>query len=303
MVKLTSPTIEIKSLTKRYKGTKRDALHNLDLKVYAGEVYGFLGPNGAGKSTTIRLMMNFIMPTSGTITILGKSVTKESPEIHGDIGYLSGDFVAYPKVTGQQFLDYMAILSPHKSALLVKNLAKRLEIDLKKPVDSLSKGNRQKLGLMQAFMSDPKVLILDEPTSGLDPLKQEVFYEMVKEASQRGCCVFVSSHNLSEVQKMCNRVGIIRDGALVHESTIADLAFEASQTFEVHFKNTPPIAKLKKLTQLKTLSNNGNLVTIHVHGDLGPLLKILSESDVARIESGGINLEDEFMRFYQKGDQ
>lgn len=295
-----SVVIETKSLTKRYKGTKKDALHDLSISVSSGEVYGFLGPNGAGKSTAIRLLMNFIMPSSGDMTILGKSVVKNSPEIHAGVGYLSGDFVAYPKMTGQQFIDYMSVLSPPKSKKHISQLASELDINLNKAIGSLSKGNRQKIGIIQAFMSDPKVLILDEPTSGLDPLKQEVFYDLVKDARSRGTCVFVSSHNLSEVQKMCDRVGIIRDGVLVHESKISDLEFEASQTFEVQFKGAAPTAKLKKLRHQKSLNINGNIANIHIHGDLSPLLKVLSESDIVRIETGGLNLEDEFMRFYEK---
>ena len=300
MTNASNPVIEVKALTKRYRGTQHDALHELNISVTAGEVYGFLGPNGAGKSTAIRLLMNFIMPTSGDMTILGQSVVKQSPDIHAEVGYLSGDFVAYPKMTGQEFLDYMSVLSPPKSQKYLRQLASQLDIDLRKVIGSLSKGNRQKIGIIQAFMSDPKVLILDEPTSGLDPLKQEVFYDLVKDSSNRGACVFVSSHNLGEVQKMCNRVGIIRDGILVHESKISDLEFEASQNFEIRFKNKPPASQLRKLKELKSLKISGNTATLHMHGDLGPLLKVLSESDVSRIETGELNLEDEFMRFYEK---
>lgn len=293
--------IETQNLSKKYDKSERFALSKLNLQIGYGEAYGFLGPNGAGKSTAIRLLMNFIIPSSGTATILGKSVDGKHSQIRGSIGYLSGDFVAYPSMTGEQFINYLSAITPPKDNKIVKDLAKLFELNLAVPIRALSKGNRQKLGLIQAFMSEPQIIIMDEPTSGLDPLKQEIFYDLVKTAKNRGDCVFVSSHNLSEVQKMCDRVGIIREGKLVHQAKISNIALEASQTIELHFSNKPPVNQIKKLAGVHRLQQSENILTIHYHGDLKPLFVILANNTVTKIVTHEVDLEDEFMRFYEKG--
>lgn len=299
---MTVPAIETNKLSKRYGRGDKYALKDLSIKVMPGEVYGFLGPNGAGKSTAIRLLMNFIQPTDGSATILGQDIVQDSVNIKRSVGYLSSDAGMYKKMTGQQYLDYMSELQPASSAKYRKELVKRLSADPNKKLGELSRGNRQKIGIIQAFMHQPQILILDEPTSGLDPLMQEEFYGLVKEARQRGASVFASSHILSEVQKMCDRVGIIRDGKLVGEREIAEMAAEAAQTFDITFAGKPPLAKLKKLRGVRNVGQEDNRLTLHFHGKLAPLLAELSTYDVTAIDTRQLDLEEVFLGFYQEGE-
>lgn len=289
----------IKGLSKKYRKSSKYALDSLSLEVKPGEVYGFLGPNGAGKSTTIRTLMNFIQPTSGQATILGYDIVRHTRQIKKHVGYLSGDFSVYPKMNGEQYLKYLAELQPLKRPGYEKELIKRLKAEPQKPLGQLSRGNRQKFGLIQAMMHEPEVLILDEPTSGFDPLVQEEFYKLIEEAKQRGVVVFVSSHILSEVQNICDRVGIIREGKLIVERSIAEMASEAAQTFDITFAENVPLAELKKIPGLKVVSHNKNHVTIHIHGHLAPLFKLLSISDVMGIDTRSLDLEEVFLRFYE----
>lgn len=295
-------TIEISRLTKRYPGAKRDALSRVSLKVRKGEVYGFLGPNGAGKSTTIRTLLNFLQPTSGSAKILGMDIVSDSVRIRRHIGYLSGDMAIYPKMTGKQFLKYMSEIQPLKNKKIISKLAKDLKADLNKKMGDLSRGNRQKIGLIQAFMHEPEIFILDEPTSGLDPLMQEVFYSMLDQVKSRGASIFMSSHILTEVQKTCDRIGFIRDGVLVSERSISEMETEAAQTFEITFNSKPPIAEIKKIKGVKKVTQvRDGVVKLHMHGDLSGLFRVLAKHSVKRVDSGELNLEDEFMSFYESG--
>lgn len=287
-------------LSKRYRGTNAYALNGLTLEVKPGEVYGFLGPNGAGKSTTIRTLMNFIQPTSGSASILGHDIVKDAVRIKRYIGYLAGDGSVYSKMTGEQFLDYMGELQPPATNTYRHELTKRLQATLDKPLGSLSRGNRQKISIIQAFMHQPKLLILDEPSSGLDPLMQEVFYELINEAKARGAAIFMSSHILGEVQKICDRVGIIRDGELVAERNIAEMAKEAAQTFDIIFKDPAPLSKLRKLTSVQAVVENTTYsVTLHVRGELSPLFALLAQHAVTGIDTRALDLEEAFMHYYQ----
>jgi ABC-2 type transport system ATP-binding protein len=292
--------IVCRGLSKRYRGSDVFALRHLDLEVKAGEVYGFLGPNGAGKSTTIRTLLNFIQPTEGSATILGQDIVKDSVAVKCSVGYMSGELSMYPKMTGRQFLDYMSELQPAVSQAYRQELVKRFKVEVNKPLGDLSRGNRQKVGIVQAFMHQPAVLILDEPTSGLDPLMQEVFYELLEETKQRGAAVFSSSHILGEVQKMCDRVGIIREGKLIAERKIADMATEAAQTFDIVFKDEPPLTALKRIKGLQTASHHGNTVTIHFHGELSPLFAELAKYQILKLDSRTLDLEEVFLRFYKE---
>ncbi len=301
MIEAMDHVIECRRLSKKYHGAGSFALHNLSLHVDAGEVYGFLGPNGAGKSTTIRTLMNFIQPTSGSASILGLDVAKEAMGIKREIGYLAGDGAVYPKMTGSQYLEYLGELQPPAKAYR-QELAKRLQASLHKPLGSLSRGNRQKVSIIQAFMHQPKVLILDEPSSGLDPLMQEVFYELIGEAKARGAAVFMSSHILGEVQKVCSRVGIIRDGRLIAERTIADMAKEAAQTFDLMFKENAPLDALRQLASVqKLVVNDPRSVTLHVSGELSPLFSLLAKHTVTKIDTRALDLEEAFLHYYQQG--
>jgi ABC-2 type transport system ATP-binding protein len=295
-----SRLIVLSNLSKRYASTDKLALNQVSLHVDAGEVYGFLGPNGAGKSTAIRTLLNFIQPTSGSATILKKDIVKYSVEIKKSVGYLSGDFAIYPKMTGHQYLKYMGQLQPPTSKKYVDELIKRLKAEPEKKLGELSRGNRQKFGIIQAFMHQPKIIILDEPTSGLDPLMQEEFYKLVAESKKRGAAIFMISHILSEVQRTCDRVGIIRDGKLIEERVIADMAREASQTFDITFSGKVPLVELKKIKGAKVTDFVDSTLTIHMHGKLAPLFSVLAKSDVTKIDARNLDLEDMFLGFYSE---
>lgn len=298
----SEPSIVISGLSKRYPGNQQLSLNNLTLNVNPGEVYGFLGPNGAGKSTTIRLLMNYLQPTSGTARILGKDIVAESVGIKKDVGYLSGDFDVYPKMTGDQYLSYLNEFQNDESKKYAKEIAKRLQSVTNKRLGELSRGQRQKVGIIQAFMHKPEILILDEPTSGLDPLMQEVFYDLVREAKLRGSAIFMSSHIMSEVQKICDRVGIIREGKLIGERSIKELVYEAAQTFDVTFRDAAPIVELKTIPGLQLQDHKGNRVTFHMHGDLQHLFRVLAKHPVDGIDTQTLDLEEMFMHYYQNGD-
>lgn len=291
--------IDCQNLSKRYRGTHTDALSKLTLQIKPGEVYGFLGPNGAGKSTTIRTLLNFIQPSGGSATICGLDSVKNSVQVKRHVGYLAGEIALYDKMTGKEFLDYMIALQPLKRKHYVGELIKRFAADPSKPLGTLSKGNRQKFGLIQAVMHEPDVLILDEPTSGLDPLMQEEFFKLIRESKQRGAAVFVSSHNFAEVQRMCDRIGFIRDGKLVVEQTLSDLANKAAHTFTLTFADAAPLSELKKLPKTRVNAHDEHHVTVSVEGELTPLFRVLGVHHVTRLEQQTINLEEEFMSFYK----
>lgn len=298
-IQMAEKQITLNRLSKRYRGAKDYSLRDVSLEVAAGEVYGFLGANGAGKSTTIRTLLNFIQPTSGSATIMGYDIVQGSVKVKRHVGYLSGEIALYDKMTGGQFLSYMAALQPVKTKGYVQDLVKRFQADTVKPLGELSKGNRQKFGLLQAVMHEPDVLILDEPTSGLDPLMQEEFFHLIREFKQRGASVFVSSHNFAEVERMCDRIGFIRDGKLVSEQTLADLANKASHTFTLTFANSAPLAELQKLPHTHINAHDEHHLTISLEGELQPLFAVLAHHHVSRLEQQEVNLEEQFMQFYQ----
>ncbi|HSX17503.1 MAG TPA: ABC transporter ATP-binding protein [Patescibacteria group bacterium] len=295
-----SPTaaIALNNLSKQYSGTKDYALRNVSLQVMSGEVYGFLGSNGAGKSTTIRCLLNFIQPTTGSASVLGQDIVTDSVKVKSHIGYLPGDVSLYRGITGQQFLAYMASLQPLKRPGYLKVLTRTFRAELNKPLEQLSKGNRQKIGIIQAFMHEPEVLILDEPTSGLDPLMQEEFFKLVRECKARGATVFLSSHDFAEVQRMCDRVGFLRDGKLVSEQTIADLVQKAAHTYDITFAGEPPIAELKRIKNAVVEPHNEHHARVSLEGELTPLFRVLARYHVLRMDQQEVDLQDQFLRFY-----
>jgi ABC-2 type transport system ATP-binding protein len=292
-----SASILTQELTKFYGKEKTPALHKLNLQVRSGEIYGYLGSNGAGKSTTIRLLLNFLQPSSGTIKILDYDGAKDAVAVKKHVGYLSGDVALYQKATGRQFLDYMSSLQP--ATAYRKELEKRFEADLHKPINTLSKGNRQKLGIIQAFMHEPAVLILDEPSSGLDPLMQEAFYQTLKEAKQRGGAVLMSSHNLDEAQRVCDRIGIIKKGVLIHEQAISGDTQLTSPVFQVTFGDHHELELCLRSAHLKHVGTINSLTASFQPKDsIKAALKEFSQYDIHSFETQTLNLEDEFLDFY-----
>lgn len=291
--------IVLEKLSKKYSKSEVFALKDVSLHVNEGEVYGFLGPNGAGKSTAIKTLLNFIQPTNGSASIMGLDIVNDSVEIKKHIGYLSGDFAAYPKMTGAQFIEYMGELQPPVSKKYVNELIKRFKAEPSKKLAALSRGNLQKFGIIQAFMHQPNVIILDEPTSGLDPLMQQEFYNLVNESKARGAAVFLSSHILSEVQKTCDRIGIIREGKLVEERKISEMSLEASQTFDITFKGKVPVNELKKIKGARVSEQTTDGVTIHMHGKLSDLFAVLAKNDVTKIDARNLDLDELFLGLYE----
>lgn len=293
--------IHIQHVTKRYAGSKVDALSDVSLSVAPGQVYGFLGSNGAGKSTMIRAIMNFIAPTSGSIKIMGAD-SKKPATAHKSIGYVAGD-VALPKnVTGRQLLGYMADLQGGIDKKYMRLLADKLSAQLDKKIGELSKGNRQKIGLLQAFMHQPQVLVLDEPTSGLDPLMQEVFYEMIADAKQRGAAVLLSSHNFAEVERVCDRVAIIRGGKLVADTSVAALRKARKPTWLVTVKDAAAAKQLAGSQALKIVGHTGATIMVQPAHSISAALTAIGKVDVAAFAQQDDELENEFMAFYKGGN-
>ncbi len=295
--------IQTTNLSKTYKGSREPALDGLTLEVAEGEVYGFLGANGAGKSTTIRTLLNFLQPTSGSATIAGLDIVKDSVEIKQHVGYLAGDVVLYPKVTGAQLFEYLAKLQGGIDITYLASLVERFEAQIYKPIGTLSKGNRQKIGLIQALMHQPKTLILDEPTSGLDPLMQERFYEIIRDAKEEGTAIFFSSHSLPEVQHVCDRVGIIREGKLLREASVADLIKDVHPIFVVVFKKPVSASTLDAQKALEVVSLHGTSARLKTTGTIAGALKALATYDIASLTIENDQLEDQFMSYYGEEEE
>lgn len=292
-------SIIARELTKRYGNDPAVALDKLSFEIKPGEVYGYLGSNGAGKSTTIRLLMNYIQPTDGSATIAGLDVVADSVEVKKHVGYLAGDVALYPKTTGHDLLNYLGSLQGGVDTDYRRKLEKRFEAETHKPIGELSKGNRQKIGILQALMHRPDVLILDEPTSGLDPLMQEAFYDSIREARDRGAAVLMSSHNLAEAQRVCDRIGIIKHGKLVREQTMSADTELGKPVFRVTLADPKQLAQLKKSAHLSFLSQEGsNTALLQASGTIASALKDLSQFEIRDLLTQQISLEDEFLEFY-----
>lgn len=295
--------LSLDQLTKQYSGSKVPAVDGVSLSINAGEVYGFLGSNGAGKSTTIRLILDFIRPTSGTITVFGDDTTRARASVRRDISYLAGDVALPKRVTGRQLLHYLGKLQGDFDELYLDTLEKRFQAQLDKKIGTLSKGNRQKIGLIQAFMHQPSLIVLDEPTSGLDPLMQEQFYTTINEARERGAAVFLSSHSFSEVERICDRIGIIRQGKLVHQGTIDSMRSAQLPTWMIVVARDADVTALKKSKDIVVQSVTEKTLTIKPSRDIPSALGALSKVKVLSLNISQDNLETEFMSFYDEGDK
>ncbi len=291
------PAIRTEKLTKHYG--KVEALVDLDLEIPRGEIFGFLGPNGAGKTTTIRTMLDEIRPTRGSAAILGMDTHDRSVEIRRHIGYVPGDLAMYPDLTGRDTLTYFANLRGGVDQAYVDTLAERLDADLSKKVGDLSSGNRQKVGLIQAFMNRPEVLIMDEPSSGLDPLVQREFQTMMREVAAEGCTVFLSSHTLSEVQRVAARVGIIRHGHLVAVESVAALRSKAMRRVELELDSTAEAAVFEAVPGASDVAVGNHHVSMSFEGDMGALIRAASDRyGILDISTQEADLEEIFLTYY-----
>ncbi len=287
-------------LTKSY-GKNRGVV-DLDLEIAAGEVFGFLGPNGAGKTTTIRVLLDLIRPTSGRATVLGLDSRRQSLAVRRRVGFLPGELSLYGHLTGEETLRYFANLRGGVDRQYVHGLVETLDFDLTKKVSDLSTGNKRKLGLIQAFMHRPELLILDEPTVGLDPLVQHEFHHFIEEARDRGQTVFLSSHVLPEVQRVCDRVGFIREGELVAVEDVSALTGRAVRELDVVFAQPVSPDVFANVPGVTAVSANGGGLHLTVTGPLDAAVKKLAEFEVVNLTSREPDLEDVFFHFYGEGD-
>ena len=290
--------IETFGLTKRYGCVT--AVADLSLRVEPGQVFGFLGPNGAGKSTTIRLLMALQQPTRGRATLLGLKADADSVEVRRRVGYLPGDLELFPRLTGRQHIGWFARARGGVDASLVTRLIERFQVVADRPVRELSKGNRQKIGLVLAFMHQPELLVLDEPTSGLDPLMQHEFESLLREITGQGRTVFLSSHELDEVQRIADRVGIIKEGSLVAEDTVDGLRRAAPQRMEVRFRRPVAPAILRAVTGVTVTGSDGARMTLDVTGEIAPVLKVIADHDPVDLISRPADLDELFLGFYRQ---
>jgi ABC-2 type transport system ATP-binding protein len=293
--------IVVDNLVKTYGEVR--AVRGISFTVQEGEIFGFLGPNGAGKTTTIRCMIDLIRPTSGSVTVLGQNARQQPETMLGRIGYLPGDVRLSGTMSGSDFLRYQARLQGGQPTLL-SALVERFEIELKRPIKSYSKGMRQKLAIAQTFMCAPELVIMDEPTSGLDPLVQQTFNAFLLEQAAAGRTIFMSSHIMSDVEKICGRVAVIRDGELAAVETVESLREKAEQVVQIEFVDSQPLERVQALpgiisAEYSGVRGGGHRYTLRMSGSMDGLIKALGQYDVTRISATEAPLEDVFMQFYQ----
>jgi ABC-2 type transport system ATP-binding protein len=286
--------IEVKNLTQIYKSGK--GVFDLDFKINEGEVFGYLGPNGAGKTTTIRNILGFANATEGGVTILGKEVRHNS-KIQTEIGYLPGEMTFFENFSGIEFLDFMSNMRGTEDKTKRDELIKRFELDVNMPIRKMSKGMKQKVGIVTAFMHDPKILILDEPTSGLDPLMQKVFMDLLVEEKALGKTILMSSHIFEEVEKVCDRAGIIKDGRLITIEDFSSLHNKKEDMYEIEINGD---SKLLVESNFDVVSSSNNVFEVRVKSNLSELLGLLSKLDVVSINKKSQSIEEIFMKYYSK---
>ena len=291
--------IEVTNLSKFYGPVR--GIEDLNLSVESGEVFGFLGPNGAGKTTTIRLLLQLLQPTRGTIALFGRQLGHDDIAIREKIGYLPGEFTPYANMAAGSFLDYLAKYRhcPPELRPFLLDILHLNSQDLKTPIKHLSHGNRQKLGIISALEHVPDLAILDEPTIGLDPLMQEAFYEIVQEFQQRGKTIFLSSHILSEVEKVCHRVAIIRHGRLVALETLEDLKKKRPRRLVIEISGDRPM-QAPALPNARMINQEGARTTYFVEGEIQPVLQALAQYPLSDLVFPEPDLEDIFMAYYQE---
>ncbi|MDN4476404.1 ABC transporter ATP-binding protein [Demequina sp. SYSU T00192] len=293
----TTPAIETVGLTKRFGDFT--AVQDVSLQIGPGEIFGFLGPNGAGKSTTIRCLLDLIRPSEGECRIAGLDSRKDAVEIRRHLGFLPSDLALYPNLTGRETLEFLANLRGGVDWAWVDALADRFDADLVKKVGELSSGNRQKVGLIQAFMNRPEVVVLDEPITGLDPLVQLEFHTLMREHVSEGNTVFLSSHTLSEVERVADRVGFIRRGHLIAVERMSELLDKALRRVTLEFAQPIPASAFEGVEGVHSVEADGATVTAQYEGSMGPLLRAATAHDVVSLESSSVDLDEIFLEFYR----
>jgi ABC-2 type transport system ATP-binding protein len=291
--------IETKKLTKYYG--KSLGISEIDLEIKEGEIFGFIGPNGAGKSTTIRTLLGLVYPTSGSATIFGKDIIEFGPEIKEDIGYLPSEVFYYDGMRVIDLLKYSGSFYKKDQAVIlkkIKELAEYLDLDLKKKIDDLSYGNKKKVGIIQGLLHEPKLIILDEPTGGLDPLMQQRFFDLLREENKKGVTILFSSHILSEVQKLCDRVAIIKDGKIVKIDNIKDLAKDTHKRFKLEFKGEIDRKQVTELIGVSDLAFDDNNASFLLKGNINEAIKLIAGFELTNLLVEEPDLEEIFMHYY-----
>jgi ABC-2 type transport system ATP-binding protein len=287
--------IEADHLTKYYG--KARGIVDVSFNVNEGEIFGFIGPNGAGKSTTIRLFCSLIYPTEGSATIFGKDAIKHGPEIRQDIGYLPSEVFYYDRMKVLDLLKYSASFYKDGDTKRLYELAEIMELDLKRRIDDLSYGNKKKVGIVQGLLHQPKVIFLDEPTAGLDPLIQQKFFNLIREENENGATIFFSSHILSVVQKICNRVAIIREGEIVEIQDIKTLQKENYKKIRVAARDLDE--RQFEVAGVSNLEKDDGAITFFFKGDINLITRLISEKEVADVTIEEPTLEEIFMHYYE----
>jgi ABC-2 type transport system ATP-binding protein len=287
--------IEVSHLTKYYG--KARGIVDVSFNVDEGEIFGFIGPNGAGKSTTIRLFLSLIYPTSGDAKIFGKDCIKYGPEIRQDIGYLPSEVFYYEGMKVQDLLKYSASFYPKDCTKRIKELAELMELDLKRKIEDLSYGNKKKVGIVQGLLHQPKLIVLDEPTAGLDPLMQQKFFKLIREENKRGATVFFSSHILGEVQKMCNRVAIIKEGSIINIQDIKSLQRDNYKKIRIQAEDVDE--KRFEVEGVTKLAKEDGGISFFFKGDINLIMKLISEKDVNDVTIEEPTLEEIFIHYYE----
>ncbi len=290
--------IETHGLTKDYGSSH--GIFDLEIAIAEGETFGYLGPNGAGKTTTIKVLMGLIHATTGSATIFGQDCERDAVALKRRIGYVPGELPQFGGWRGAEVVAYIAGLRGDITDAEVEAIAKRLDLDLGRKYREYSHGNKQKLALLLAFAPRPALLILDEPTTGLDPLHQQEFYGLVRDARARGATIFISSHVLSEVEHVCDRVGIVREGHLATVGTLDELTGIRAHHVRIEFADTPPVERLRALAGLEGLAIDGHRATGLFRGSFDQLLAVISGSRVTTLESREPTLEEVFLSYYAK---
>ncbi len=289
--------IELKNLTKTYGASR--GISNISFNVEEGEIFGFIGPNGAGKSTTIRTLLSLIYPTSGSATIFGKDSVQFAPEIKKEIGYLPSEVFYYENMKVKELLNYSASFYKKDCSKRIKELAEIMDLDLNKKIDDLSLGNKKKVGIVQGLLHSPKLIILDEPTSGLDPLMQQKFFELLEEENKKGATILFSSHILTEVQRLCNRVAIIKDGEIVTVEKISTLKENTYKKFKVETKEVldPNYFNLPGVNKLEVKGKHTNFL---FKGNINEVMRKIADIEITNLWIEEPDLEEIFMHYYVK---
>ncbi len=294
--------IHTRGLTKVFPGGVR-ALDELDLEVMRGEIYGFIGPNGAGKSTTIRLLLDLLRPTSGSASVLGSEVRQGGTALRSRLGYLPGELHLDERLTARETLQFHGQLRGVTDTRAGELLAERFQLPMDRPAGELSKGNKQKVGLMLAFFHDPELVILDEPTSGLDPILQQVFHELVEECHDRGVTVFLSSHVLSELEHTAGRVAMIREGRLLAVRSVEDLKRDAPHRVIIRFGDPVPADLFDAVPEVSEVQFDGPVVRFVLRGSMAGAMRVAAQHEVVHLTSTEPDLEEIFLNLYDAADE